>query len=177
MNKIAISLFFISAILIAFKLMSKNNNFFDTRQIISSQNDMFNNDVCSMIIFYGVPLLMSVATVCIKYISYEIVSNIVIVLSITISMLLSMLGVIISFQKQDKQYKKVKKETVNTIIFEVMLCIITLILSFIVLFVGEIENEYISSILSVFIYYLIYTITINLFIVIKRLKKLFDNLD
>ena len=167
-------LFSISAIIIFLNSIKKNNNFFDIRKIFIDQFKIFNNSKSQLFLFYGVPMLLAIATVRVKHLDLEIVGNIVIVLSIIISMIFAMISVLTSFENKEN-LRQVQNETFNTLSFEAILCIMALLISFIVLFVEEIDNEYISFVISIAIYYLMYTITLNIFIVIKRLKKLFDN--
>lgn len=168
-------LFSISALIIICSSLRKNNNFFDVRKIFRDQIKVFDGSKWQVFLFYGTPMLLSLGTVDIKHIDSDIVSNIIIVLSIMISMIFAMISVLISFEKKSGQHIKVQSETFNTLSFEAILCIFALIISFVVLFVVEIENKCVSYMLSIAIYYLMYTIILNIFIVIKRLKSLFDN--
>jgi len=75
----------------------------------------------------------------------------------------------------DEKRKKLLHETINTILFECVLSIILLVISFIVLFIDDYNLSWPIVIVSLIIYYLLFVIILNVFIVIKRIKKLFDN--
>ncbi|EOU1921400.1 hypothetical protein DMN35_13335, partial [Clostridium perfringens] len=126
------SLFIVSALLLIINSIQKNNNFFDVRDVIKSQYNLFKGNKFQVIIFFIVPFLLSLGVVQIKYINKDIINNINIVLSIFISMFFAMLSILGGMSKSNKeQYNILLKETFNTIIFECILCIIILIVSFI----------------------------------------------
>ncbi|WMJ83132.1 hypothetical protein ACS3UN_00035 [Oscillospiraceae bacterium LTW-04] len=165
----------LSGIILLFNFARKNNNFFDVRKIFSDQLEIFKDAKGQIFVFYGVPILLAFGVANYRLIDKDIVGNIVIVLSIIISMLFAMLSVLTGFNKDDKHYKQVLKETFNTVIFESVLCIAALMASFSVLFIGNIETAWVKYCISFTIYYLIFAILLNIFIVIKRIKSLFDN--
>ena len=172
------SFFIVSAFLLIINSVQKNNNFFDVSFIIKSQYNLFKENKFQMIIFFVVPFLLAVGVIKIKYIDKDIINNINIVLSIFISMFFAMLSILGGMSKSNKeQYNIVLKETFNTIMFECILCIIILILSFTTLFLDSYEPTIILMLISLFIYYLIFVVVLNIFVVIKRLTILFDKRD
>ncbi len=168
-------LFSISAIILFFNFGRKNNNFFNIRKIFIDQLEIFSEAKGQIFVFYGTPLLMAFGLANYKLLDDVIVGNIVVVLSIFVSMLFAILSILSAFKKEDQRYMQVLKETFNTVIFEAILCIFALMLSFSVLFIGIMKSVYLSYFFSLFIYYLIFTILLNIFIVMKRMKSLFDN--
>ena len=72
-------------------------------------------------------------------------------------------------------YKRLLKETFNATIFESILCLLLLFLSFVTLFAGEFEPSLYLQIVSGCIYYLSIVAVLNILVIIKRLKVLFDN--
>jgi hypothetical protein len=72
-------------------------------------------------------------------------------------------------------YKRLLKETFNATIFESILCLLLLFLSFVTLFAGEFEQSLYLQIVSGCIYYLSIVAVLNILVIIKRLKVLFDN--
>lgn len=165
----------LSGIILLLNFARKNNNFFDVRKVFVDQLQIFKDAKGQVFVFYGVPILLALGVANYKLIDNDVVGNIVIVLSIIISMLFAMLSVLTCFNKDDRHYKQVLKETFNTVIFESVLCIFALMAAFAVLFVGDIETIWVKYCISFTIYYLIFTILLNIFIVIKRIKSLFDN--
>ena len=136
---------------------------------------------------FGVPMLLALATVQYATLSEEIVDNLIIVLSILISMFFAALSVLTSFRlKKDrdpgksikssfaKRYNTSLKNTVATILFECILCIILLVASFAILFVDSFSNTRFFTAISITVYYLTFVVIINIFVVIKRLYILFE---
>lgn len=56
-----------------------------------------------------------------------------------------------------------------------MICLLLLFISFITLFIGEFEQSFYLRIISGIIYYLSFVADLNILVIIKRLKVLFDN--
>lgn len=164
-----------AAMILILNFTRKNNNFFDVRKVFENHFSIFRDAKGQFFVFYGTPLLLAFGIANYKLMDIKIIDNIVIVLSIIISMLFAVMSVLTSFKGKDEHYTVVLKETFNAVIFEAILCILSLLLSFSVLFVGEIETVWINYIFSLVIYYLIFTIVLNIFLVIKRIKKLFEN--
>jgi len=168
-------LFALSAAILLCFTIRKNNNFFDVRKIFLDQFKMFKNAKEQLLVFYFVPFILSVAVVKIKCIDTTIINNIVIVLSIFISMLFAMLSILNSYNSKKPEYVVVLNETYNTIMFECILCIFALLISFAQFFIGEIKCRWILVLVSAILYYLIFTIILHVFIIIKRMKALFEN--
>jgi hypothetical protein len=171
-------LFCISSLILIFNFTRKNNNFFDIRSVFKGHFKIFINNKFQFAIFFLLPLMLALAIIKIKLIDKDIVNNINIVLAIFISMFFAMLGILCSLPKKDSHkengYNKLLKETFNTIIFECVLCITILIISFVQLFIDDYGFNNKLIIVSLIVYYLILVVVLNIFMVIKRLKKLFD---
>ena len=105
----------------------------------------------------------------------DIIDNIIIVLSIMLSMLFAMLSIINGYQRNDSKYVKVLDETNNSIMFQSVLCVVTLIISFAQFFVDTYDGEKTIIIVSFVLYYLMFVIILNTFIILKRMKALYDN--
>lgn len=169
-------LFGIAGIVLLFNFLKRNNNFFDFKAIVIQQFAIFKNCKGQIFVFYIVPLILAIGVVKIKLVDKDIINNINIVLSIFISMLFAMLSIVNGYEKKNRElYAKLLDETNNTIIFEIILCIIILLLSFAVLFIDNFANSIPLLITSLILYYLMFTIILHVFIIIKRMKNLYDN--
>jgi len=172
-------MFGISIIILLFCFTRKNNNFFDIRSIFKHHFSIFNRNLFQLFVFYFIPLLLAFGTLGIKTIDKYIINNVNIVLAIFISMFFAMISILYSTSSKenvtDEKRKKLLHETINTILFECVLSIILLVISFIVLFIDDYNLSWPIVIVSLIIYYLLFVIILNVFIVIKRIKKLFDN--
>ena len=122
----------------------------------------------SLFLYFGVPVLVSIALVRIRNIDDDVVNIITVIISIlTRKRIIS-----------DKDYNankaaisaKLLKETYYSIMYEILNSIIILIICFVELF----SKSY-SRISSLMIYYLVFTLLMNLFMVLKRIFKVIDN--
>nr|DAE66665.1 MAG TPA: hypothetical protein [Caudoviricetes sp.] len=135
----------------------------------------------SLFLYFGVPVLVSIALVRIRNIDDDVVNIITVIISILTSMLFTMLTLVLDMRKRiisDKEYNankaaisaKLLKETYYSIMYEILNSIIILIICFVELF----SKSY-SRISSLMIYYLVFTLLMNLFMVLKRIFKVIDN--
>lgn len=166
----------LSGLILFISGIRENNNFFDVRNIFKEQFSLFESCKEQLVVFYLVPAFLSLAITQIKSIDMTIINNLNIVLAIFTSMLFAMLSIISSYKNgTNKTYNKVLRETFNSIIFEIVLCIITLIVSFVYLFMDGVKNMLLIKIFSFVEYYLVFVFLLNIFVVIKRMKVLYDN--
>ncbi len=158
-------------IISAFK---KYNNYLDVRKIVKEQYSMLENSK-SIIIIYILPIIIAIGIARIKTIDVEIIDNVNVVLSILIAMFFSIMSIVINFEnKHSGNYNKTLKETINTIMFEILLSVFLLISTFIYMFIEKIENEVILFAISFIIYYLSIVVLVNIFILMKRMYILYD---
>lgn len=165
-------LFLVAAVILLVNATKKNNSFFNIRSIFRDQFALFKEAPSQYIVFYFVPLLLAVGSAMLKRIDADILNNFNIILSIIMSMLFAFISILTSNNNLSEQGMKVKDETVNTALFEIVLCVIALLLSNIYLFGGIYDMPVISEIVSVVLYYLMFTILLQLFVILKRVKNL-----
>lgn len=181
----SIILFFISGFILLIYSVRKNNNFINLRGTISNHISIFkdrNNKymIGQLLIFFGLPCLLSFATTIIKPIDDTFLNLILLIVTIFISMFFAMLSIIISFGDNHENNKKLITETADSLIFENFICVIIILISLIynlfprVAF-KEFPESFINFIIFIadfFIYYLLYCLLLNLFIVLKRIGVL-----
>lgn len=177
MNTISIIMFVIGCTILFFSLMVKNSNFLDIHQIFIQHFQVFKGNPLQFFSIFLVPIFLSVGIVGVKCVDKDILSNLNIILSILVAMFFSMLSILCSFDKEKKneKYRQLLKETFNTTVFEVIICLVLLLVSFIALFVGSFDKSIPLEIVSGVIYYLAIVLILNILVVIKRIKVLFDN--
>ena len=173
-TQIAIILLIICAVLIIIYLLRKSNNIISVRDIIKQHFELISTDAFTFIIFCLIPIIMSISCSIIRLVTNDILSTVNVVLPIYIGLQFSVAG-IICIQKGNSKYEKIKESAFNEILFESILSILALALSFVITFI-QIVNMSKSVILamSLILYILIFTTVLNTFIVLKRLKFLFD---
>lgn len=147
-------------------------------------NFQYDNDKIPIIVlisYFFMPLALSWSCINIKVINNEIVGNITVMLSIITAMLFTLLPMLMElrYKMNDRlkdnplklrESKKLVTETVDSIIFEVLIAVILLILSFTLTFPGM-NNKLVSFI----VYYLLFMFLMNLMIVLKRFYILFKD--
>lgn len=177
MNKTAAITIAIGTAILCGCILQKNSNFLDVRRIFIQHIRIFKENAFQMVGIYIAPVLLSVGFAEIKCLDKEILGNLNIVLSILTAMFFSVLSILGAFSKEGKSenYKKLLKETFNTTIFEVLLCLMLLFISFVLLFIGNFKESFYLKIESGVIYYLSMVMILNILVVVKRIKVLFDN--
>ena len=180
----------ISIILIVIALLQKNSNFLDVRTIFLAHFKVFSSSPLQCIVIFVSPLLLAIAAMNKQVLSKDIVDTLNIVLSILISMFFAMLSILSALnhksvsanQKNDatatdktEKYNQLLKETFNAVMFECILCILVLAASFTLLFLNDFSDSWQLTVVSAVVYYLSLVIVFNIFVIIKRIKVLFDH--
>ena len=172
MNNIITILCIIGGLVLLLSLLPKNSNFLDVRSIFAQHFNVFRGNWLQFFGIFIVPILFSI-----RCVDKEILNNLNIVLSILIAMFFSVLSILSAIDGQIRRdkYQQLLTETFTTTIFEIILCLLLLLISFIVLFIGVFEKTVILKIISGIIYYLTIVTILNILVIIKRIKVLFDN--
>jgi len=137
--------------------------------------------VFSIINYNIVPIFIALALNDIKKIDDSVIEMITIIISILTSMLFTLLTLILTLRdkvKINENYaatesnimRQLLLETYYSIMFGILLSIIILIMCFV-----DIFSSAFSSIDSLVIYYLTFSILLNLFMVLKRIFKIIDH--
>jgi len=187
LNTILVS---ISIILVIFALFQNNSNFLDVRSVFTDHFKVFKDSPLQCIVIFGVPALLTIVALDEQILNKEIVDTLNIVLSILISMFFAMLSILsalpqktiredqkkeVSGQNRVKEYNLLLIETFNSVMFECILCIIVLATSVMLLFIDDFSDSRQLKVISGAVYYLSLVIVLNIFVIIKRTKVLFDN--
>lgn len=177
MNSISIILFTVGGLILVCSLLLKNSNFLDIRSIFVQHFCIFKGNPLQFISIFIVPALFAVSIILIRCVDKEILNNLNIVLSILLAMFFSVLSILTAFDKENRneKYQRLLKETFTTTIFEVILCLTILLISFVALFIGNFGKNLVLEIVSAVIYYLTMVAILNILVIIKRIKVLFDN--
>ncbi len=170
-----VCLLILCALLIGLYLLRKSNNIIDMRDIISNHFDLLKEDLFTIVVFIFVPIISSMSCAFLRCVTADIINNINISLSIFIALQFAIAGILCSIPAGNNAYEKIKKQAFNEILFECVLTILSLVLSFAILFVGINKiNTIVLLIISAMLYCLVFNTVMNIFIVLKRLKLLFD---
>ncbi len=177
MDFISICMFSVGIIILLFCLTRRNSNFLDIRKIIADHFRIFKGCLLQLVAIYVSPAIFAIGIVRIRCVDREILNSLIVVLSILVAMFFSVLSILSAFNKEHKSedYKQLLNETFTTTLFEILLCLALLIASFIALFVGKINSQFLMKFGSGCIYYLAIVIVLNILLVSKRMKVLFEN--
>ena len=158
-------------------LLPKNSNFLDVRSIFAQHFAIFRGNWLQLVSIFIVPIFFSVGIVQERCVDREVLTNLNIVSPILMAMFFSVLNILNVLDRQVKsdKYQQLLTETFTTTLFEITLCLLLLLISFIILFVGAFETTVIIQMLSGIIYYLTIVMILNMPVIIKRVKILFDS--
>lgn len=179
MYTIGLIIIFISFILIIVMLL--RNEFIDLSKIFVNYRKVFKDNKL-ILPFFILPMMLGKGLGLIYSINKDLLIQILVVLSIILSMLFAMFSIIISKDyshcndiKKDK-VTKVVMETENVILFEVIISVILMIL----IIIDYAINDYIVKILYLniainsLLYSLLIFVFLNLLIIMKRIGRLID---
>ena len=178
MNIISAILFTMGTVILVLGFSLKMSNFLDIRRIFLDYFSVFKGNPLQLASIFIVPILFSIGIVRMRCVDKEILNNLNIVLSVLVAMFFSTLSILCAFEDKNSKnqtYKRLLKETFNAAIFEAIICLLLLFISFITLFIGKFEQSLYLQIVSGSIYYLAFVAVLNILVIIKRLKVLFDN--
>lgn len=177
-EKIGIIFIVISGLMTILGLFSKRGNYIGLNKVIGEHLKLFRNSKKQYVVFYILPLIMSIGITCLYSASKDMYENLMVVVSIFISMLLAIMGIITAKDyskyegKQLKRIKEVLNETNNAIVFCVFICILILVVSLIMVIIETLCTEIINGIISAVLFYLVQVLLLNILLVVKRMSKL-----
>ena len=137
--------------------------------------------ILSILLYFIMPLFLALAVAQIRIIDEQAINIVTIIVSILTSMFFTLLTLVIDLKSRCKDETEknaniafinceVLKEIYYSIMFEILISITVLIMCFVNLFSAEF-----SMLQSVVIYYLVFLILVNLFVVLKRIFKVIYN--
>ncbi|MBQ3307035.1 MAG: hypothetical protein IJG68_02455 [Bacilli bacterium] len=176
MNNILLVLVVLGLLFMLFSFSVKLGNFVDIRDIIKKHLSFFKSNKLQFISIYIVTIVFSLYIGTIHTINKELLDNMIIILSILISMFFAVLSILCSIDSKNKNdiYKQLLNETYTSTVFEIIICIVLLLISFAALFMGKGFNTIIDIIASDIIYYLTFVLILNIFVIIKRIEAIFQ---
>ncbi|MCI8950050.1 MAG: hypothetical protein HFG49_08415 [Lachnospiraceae bacterium] len=129
----------------------------------------------SLLLYYFIPLLLAISLIQIRILDDTVVNLITIIISILTAMFFTLLTLILDMRariRTDHNYNagdaslstKLLKETYYSLMFEILISIAILIMCFVELF----AKQY-SCCASLIIYYLVFILLLNMFMILKRI--------
>ena len=173
-----IVLFSLALIILLVYVFKAGTNYLNIGKIFKDYISIFSDAKKHLWIFWGVPVLLSGALVQVTVLTSGLAENLCVFLSILVSAFFAMLSILVSkdITKQvSKLYEQVLKETASTVLLEIVLCMVSLVISLSIIFLGASMTQWVQVIVSLFEYYLLFAMLLNMLILIKRFKSLIDN--
>lgn len=173
-----LGLIVISFILISVGLFKRNSNFVDLRNVFKEHMAIFKNARCQYFVFYLYPLFMSIGISILYVAENDMYKDIMVVVSIIISMLLAILSIITTkdlskySSNQAKRIKEVVKETSNAIVFCTTISIFIICIALIMTAIDSSKYQYLARGVAIVIYYLLLVLLLNILLIVKRMGKL-----
>ena len=185
MDILAIVVLSICLTVVFIALFQKNSNFLDIRSVFTEHISMLKKSPLQFSAIIVVPLIIALIGALYHPLTKDVVNNLNIVLSILISMFFAVLSILVSLTRkkeskdrpltpEEKNYNTLLDETFNAVVFESTLCILLLVISFVQLFFDNFKTCLLLTIISTVVYYLSVVIVLNIFVVIKRIRALFE---
>lgn len=185
---IGIILSAISLMLIAVLLFKKEEPYFNFREILKNHFALFAKCKSQYWVFYFLPLLLSIGLSLLFTVNSNFFSHLGVVLSIILSMMLALLAILCDYDfskfKDDTQRRNAEtsvKQTINAILFCCIVGIALLLEGFIVIAMSGKTFNWIpfdfsicKTIISVFSYYLLIVVLMNLLLIIKNISKIIE---
>lgn len=175
---IGIVLIICSGLLMLIGLFQSKNNFIDLRNVFVEHLKIFRNAKRQYLIFYFFPLIMAIGISCIYIADVTMYQNIIVAVSIFVSMLLAMLSILTSKDyskynlEQQTKIKMVLKETNNAIVFCTFISILIIMTSLIMIALSTLESQILLRTMAMLVYYLLQVLLMNILLIVKRMSKL-----
>jgi len=180
-SKVCVSpivLFILALIILLVYVFKAGTNYLNIGKIFKDYISIFSNAKKHLWIFWGVPVLLSGALVQVTVLTSGLAENLCVFLSILVSAFFAMLSILVSkdaTKQASKLYEQVLKETASTVLLEIVLCMVSLVISLSIIFLDTSMTQWVQVIISLFEYYLLFAMLLNMLILIKRFKSLIDN--
>lgn len=180
-SKVCVSpivLFILALIILLVYVFKAGTNYLNIGKIFKDYISIFSDAKKHLWIFWGVPVLLSGALVQVTVLTSGLAENLCVFLSILVSAFFAMLSILVSkdaTKQVSKLYEQVLKETASTVLLEIVLCMVSLVISLSIIFLGASMTQWVQVVISLFEYYLLFAMLLNMLILIKRFKSLIDN--
>lgn len=174
-------LIIVPTLLLCVLLCRKRNSFFNVTEIIREHFSIFKECKGQYITFLFLPSIIAIGLAGKLNLNDDIINKINVIISILIAMFFSILAIVATDGSLDcdkKKYTnqnniKLLNQTFNSVMFEIINCIFILI--FTTLYSSISVIPYLNKIMSFLVYFLLIITLVNIFMILKRLKTLFDN--
>lgn len=159
-------------------VLKSNSNYIRIRGLFKEYVNIFEGSKFQIVFFFGIPMLFALSFVQLGEFTENSFNTIYVVATIFITMFFSVLTVLLGKEKNyNTEYFIVLHQTINTILFEIVMCIYTVLYSFIFQIIRNLLDTKFNKILSFGLFYILFFMVLNMFVVVKRFKVLIGTTD
>lgn len=148
-------------------------------EIVKNHLKLFSYQKIQYVDFFVLPASFSIGLALLYVADGSFYSNLIVIVSILLSMLFAILGVLTNLEISDcdkvrvKRAKKTLEETINAILFDSILGVLLLLYGLAMIVADSaIKIHAIKVALSVGIYYIFTVFTLTLLLIVKRMSRL-----
>lgn len=178
-KNIGFILIIVAIIPVIISIFHEHKGFFNIKTVILEHFKMFKNCKSQYVVFYGSPLLLSVGLAFIYDAQDDFYNNLSVIISIILSMLFAVLAILSSYDYSNTSGNaanilKVVNETINSIVFETMICVFLLLYGMIVIIIHDVTptNIIVNKCLTGVSCFFFTVLLLDLLVVIKRMSKI-----
>lgn len=166
----------IGIIVLLFSFSFKINNFLNIKSIFVEHFKIFNGNYLQLLSIYLTPIFISLKIAMGHQVSKDTLESVNLIITVLTSMFFAIISILcaVDFKQKKDKYKKLVEATFNSTLFEIICCLILLLISFIVIFRNNYESTWFLIMLSTLIYYFLIVIILNVFLILKRIKSVFE---
>lgn len=176
---IGIGLAITSLYMIVLFLWKSQGSFFNLAEIVKNHLKLFSYQKIQYVDFFVLPASFSIGLALLYVADGSFYSNLIVIVSILLSMLFAILGVLTNLEISDcdkvrvKRAKKTLEETINAILFDSILGVLLLLYGLAMIVADSaIKIHAIKVALSGGIYYIFTVFTLTLLLIVKRMSRL-----
>lgn len=164
----------ISIILLFLSLLTNLGNMLNVADIIKENIKItFCNKIQGFCIYIA-PVFYSISIVLNFKFTKEILSNLNVVITILMSLMFAIIGILYSVtKKKNQKVNQLVDETYTTTLFEIVICTIMMLCIFFGSCLIDSDMNFLATLVNGLICYMFFVIVLNLLIILKRINVLF----
>lgn len=188
MKTIASILIALSMVILILALVQKNSNYMSVGSVVKKHFSVFLQAPIQFCAIFVVPALLSIAAILSNVVSDTLMEDLLVAVSIFFSVFFAVMSILCSMtvagsETQPKEptgatgssesAKKLVEETFNCAMFESIISVAVLVL-LICYQMLSFSTPWVKAIIQAIILYLVFLVITNMFVILKRLEKLFS---
>ena len=167
-------------------LFHKRESFFNLREVVHKHFLLFINCKAQYFVFYGLPLTFSIGLAILYPAGRNFYTELSIILGVMLSALLTVLSILSGYDfstvenmEQRKRASAVVSDTINTIVFDTLLCVFLMLFNLALVVLGDGEYLWlpmgtgiVKLAASIVAYYLFSVICLTFLLIVKQMSKI-----